>query len=533
MRRIGVRSLVILVAIVLAGTLLGSGAAGQTQVPNPDTLFWGVYWEPVNLDPHAITDLGSMWMLDNTYETLVRYKTKEVGGKVVATTEILPHLADSFDVSKDNKVYTFKLRSGVRFHSGDELTADAVKYSINRMLTINLGPARLIGQCIDGNSTEVLDRQRIRITLRQPCPFFLKLLAATNTGAIVNPKTVEEHGGIQPGKFNEWMSRNIDGTGAFKWGRWTAGVQFELMANEQYWGGAPKLKHITFRVINDFATQLLLLRRGELDIVYRLPPNMTMELIGKRDIALNRESGIGIHQLWMNTKMKPFDDVRVRRAMAHAIDPFAIDRATAFGLAKVAKSLLPSSLEGWSGEKWPYTYDPAKAKALLAEAGHPNGFKVEIFYNSGNTEREQTSIAAQAMLRKVGVEVEIRAIPWGTFVTNFMAGKMPFFVLSDLQPPIVENYLISNFHSKSAGPKGNYSFYANPEVDGLIDRVLVTTDPVQRKQMIARIQEVVNADVPSVPIYENLLMYAQRSWVKGWILYPSGNWYFAPVEKRP
>ncbi len=532
MRRLMVRSLTVVAAVLVASALLGPGAAGQARVPNPDVLFWGVYWEPVNLDPHAITDLGSLWMLDNTYETLVRYKTKDVGGKIVATADIQPHLAESVEVSPDSKVYTFKLRSGVRFHSGDELTADVVKYSINRMLTINLGPARLISQCIDGNSTEALDRQRVRITLRKACPFFLKLLAGTNTGAIVNPKTVEAHGGIQPSKFNEWMSRNVDGTGAFKWGRWTAGEQFDLVANDQYWGGAPKLKRVSFRVITDFATQLLLLRRGELDIVYRLPPNLTTELIGKPDITLNRESGIGIHEFWMNVKMKPFDDVRVRRALTYAIDPFAINRATAFGLAKVAKSLLPSALEGWSGGKWPYTYDPAKAKALLAEAGYPNGFKFEIYFNSGNGEREQTAIAIQAMLRKVGVEVEIRGIPWGTYVTNFMDGKMPTFVLSNLLAPIVEDYLLQHFHSKSGGPKGNYSFYANAEVDQLIDKVLITTDPAQRKQMITRIQEVVNGEVPSVPIYESLLLYAQRSWVKGWVLYPSGNWYFERVEKR-
>jgi ABC-type transport system substrate-binding protein len=194
--------------------------------------------------------------------------------------------------------------------------------------------------------------------------------------------------------------------------------------------------------------------------------------------------------------------------------------------------MLPSPLEGRTAGQWPYTYNPTKAKALLAEAGYPNGFKVELSYNSGNSEREQTSIAVQAQLRKIGVQAELKELPWGTMVTNFMEGKMPMFVLSDLRLPIVETYLTDIFHSKSAGPKGNYAFYANPEVDQLIGRLQSTNDPAQRKQIIVRTQELINVDVPSVPIYETMLMYAHRSWVKGWTLYPSGAWFFAPVEKR-
>ncbi len=507
-------------------------AGAAAAVPNADTLFYGVYWEPVNLDPHAITDWGSMWMLDNIYEPLVRYQTKQVNGQTVGTADVGPHLAQDITAAKDGKTYTFRLRTGVKFHSGDPLTADAVKYSINRMLTVNLGPASLISKFMDQKSTTVVDPQTVRVTLTRPCPFFLKLLAATNTGAIVNPKTVEAHGGTQPGKFNEWMSRNTDGTGPFKWGTWTAGQQFDLVANDQYWAGPPKLKRVVFRVISDFATQFLLLKRGELDIVYRLPPDMTTQLIGNPDIVISRDSGIGMHQIYMQNRLKPFDDVRVRQAMVYAVDPFAINRAAAFGLASVAHSMLPSGLEGYTPSLWPYKHDPAKAKALLAEAGYAKGFATTIAFNAGNTEREQTAVLAQASLRNVGVDAKVEGIPWGTFVTNYQDGKMPMFVLSGLELPIVDNYVNNIFYSKSAGAKGNFAFYNNPQADRLIDRLLATVDPPARKQIITELQRVLNTDVPSVPIYDSLLMYAHRAWVKGWVLYPSGNWYFFPVEKR-
>ena len=533
-RRALVRTTTAAAGAALATRYLGPAHAAHAAaaIPNPDTLFYGVYWEPVNLDPHAISDWGSRWMLDNIYEPLVRYKTKQVNGQTLGTTEVGPHLAEKVDVSKDGKTFTFTLRQGVRFHSGEPLTADAVKYSINRMLAVNLSPASLVSKYMDQTSTTVVDPRTVRITLRATCPFFLELLAATDTGAIVNPKTVEAHGGIQPGKANEWMSRNTDGTGPFKWGQWNAGQQFGLLANDQYWAGAPKLKGVVFRVLPDFATQLLLLKRGELDIVYHLPPDMTTQLMGNPDISMGRDSGIGIHQVYIQNQLKPFNDVRVRRAMIYAIDPYSINRAAAFGLSTITRGMLPTALEGVNPGLWPYSYNPDKAKALLSEAGYPNGFSVAIAYNAGNTEREQTAVLVQSQLKKIGVDASIQEIPWGTFVTNYSDGKMPLFVLSGLELPIVDNYVNSYFYSKNAGAKGNRYFYSNPQVDRMIDQLLATTDPAGRKQLVTRMQQTLNADAPTVPIYDALLMYAHRSWVKGWTLFPSGNWYFYPVEKR-
>jgi peptide/nickel transport system substrate-binding protein len=529
MTRLTARLGALLAVVVLAA---GVGAVNaQPRVSNPDTLLYGVYWEPVNLDPHAITDWASMWMLDNTYETLVRYSTKQVQNKTVGTADVQPHLAEGIDVSADGVTYTFRLRHGVKFHSGDEMTADAVRYSINRMLALALGPSRLISEFITPTSTEVVDRYTVRVKLTKPSPLFLQLMAGTNTGAIVNPKTVEAHGGITPGKGNDWMSRNVDGTGPFTWGEWRAGESFELVANPNYWQGTPKLRRIAFRIIRDFNTQLLLLLRGELDIVYRLPPEMTAQLIGNPDVVINRENGIGMHQIWMNNRMSPFDNKKVRQAFLYALDPYAINRAVAFGYAETAKSAIPSPLEGWTGKVWPYRVDPVKAKSLLAEAGYANGFHTEIYYNAGNSEREKTAISAQAQLKKAGIDVEVRSIPWPTFVSNYEEGKIPLFVLSGLGLPIVEDYLISNFHSKNHGARGNYAFYTNKEVDSLIDQLLTAREADKRRSIIGDVQRLINDDAPSAWIYNSLLFYAQRKWVKGWVLYPSGNWYFYPVQK--
>ncbi|MBC7098838.1 ABC transporter substrate-binding protein [Candidatus Bipolaricaulota bacterium] len=523
--------------LTLAAILLSAGGvngwAAQPSVPEPGVLRWGVYFEPSSIDPHAITEWAGMWVADNTYETLVRYGTAvDEEGKIVGTTEIIPWLAESWEVSPNGMVYTFYLRKGVKFHDGTDFNAYAVQYSINRMLKMNMGPARTIREYIDTESTVVVDDYTVEISLRQPCPFFLRLLAQINTGAIVSPAYVEAHGGVVEGEINEHMRRHECGTGPFVMGEWVPGERYELVANPEYWQGAPKLDKVIFKIIKDFSAQYLMLLRGELDIVYRLPPDMMEGLIGTPGIVVNRERGVGIHRLWINNEIPPFDNPLVRKALMYAIDPQEINEAAAFGFATLAKSFIPSTLEGFTdafyywGER-----DVAKAKELLEEAGYPDGFATQIYYNAGNTEREQTCLVIQKQLEEAGIKVEIMPLSWPTFVSYWQEGKMPLFVLSDLGAPIVDSFLLTNYHSKNKGPGGNYAFYENPEVDSLIDQLLLTLDPAQRNSIITEVQRVLAEDASSVPIYEALMFYAQRDWVQDWVLYPSGDWYFYPVWK--
>jgi peptide/nickel transport system substrate-binding protein len=215
----------------------------------------------------------------------------------------------------------------------------------------------------------------------------------------------------------------------------------------------------------------------------------------------------------------------------YALDPYAINRAAAFGYATVARSPIPTPIEGWTPELWPYKVDPVKAKNLLAEAGYPNGFKTELYFNAGNAEREQTAIAAQSQLRKVGIEIEIRSIPWPTFVTNYQDGTMPMFTVNALSLPVAEDFLLSNYHSKNHGARGNFAFYTNTDVDKMIDTLVTTTDPAKRREILRALQRQIADDAPVGWVYNALLLFAQRRWVKGWVLFPSSNWYFYPVSK--
>jgi len=524
--------LMLVVLFLTMAVILTPILSSAAQVKNPDTLIWGVYWELKTLDPHTISDWASKWQVDNIYEGLVKYGTEEINGDVVGTAKIVPSLAKSWDISEDGLTYTFHLQEDVKFHDNTPFNAEAVKYSINRMLAIDFYPASAISRYIDTNSTEVIDDHTVQVTLKQPSLIFVGLLAGANTGAIVSPTYVEEHGGVRAGELNEWMNTHECGTGPFMMGEWRRGEYWELVANPDYWRGAPKLKKVCFKIIMEASTRRLMLEQGDIDIVYRLPA-MYMEAMEQNpDIVICSERGCGLQAFYLNNQTKPFDDVRVRKAVLYAIDQEAIAEAAVFGLAPVARSPLPAAVgEGFTDEFWVYERNIEKAKALLADAGYPDGFTTEVYYNSGDVEKEQCIVMIQSQLREIGIKLEIRAIAWPTYMQNIYEGKMPSFVISNTFPPVVEEILTPAYHSENWGAKGNWNFYADEQVDRLLDRLLEVTVPEERLDIIRDLQLALLANPPAAFLYEAIRFNAARSWFKGWVLYPSGDWYFYPAYK--
>lgn len=177
--RIGLRAAVAL-TIVLA--FAASGQAG-TAMKNPDVLLWGVYFEPSTLDPHTTTELAAIWLADNMYDTLVRYRAATRDGRLVGTADIGPSLAESWDLSADGLTYTFHLRRGARFHDGSEVTAEAVRYSLARVLRLNFAPASTLKDYLAPDGIRALDRYTVQMRLKRPSPFFLHLLASSGVVA--------------------------------------------------------------------------------------------------------------------------------------------------------------------------------------------------------------------------------------------------------------------------------------------------------------------------------------------------------------
>jgi peptide/nickel transport system substrate-binding protein len=240
---------------------------------------------------------------------------------------------------------------------------------------------------------------------------------------------------------------------------------------------------------------------------------------------------IGLQTLYMPNKNPPFDDPRVRQAVQLGLDQQEIADAATLGLATPARSAFPSLLPGFTDAHWDYERDVERARALLAEAGYPNGFDTTISYNSGNAQREISAIVAQAQLAEIGIRAEVQAVAWPTFVEGFREGTMPMYVVSGLAAPVPDQFVKDTFTTDSAGPGGNYAYFSDPEVDALAAELAETIDTDARLEIMDRIQARLMEGMPSAYLYNAVLPYVVRDVIQNWVIYPSGDWFFHTVTK--
>lgn len=514
--------------IVVAALLVHAQAQGDPNVFN-----FGVYFEPSGVDPHISTDAAATWMANNLYDTLIRYDTDTLAdGTVVGTTNYKPWLAESWTVSDDGRTFVFQIRQGVPFHDGSILTAEDVAFSLQRVLTLNFAPAQLLRTCIGVDDVSVTAPYEVTVQLQNACPFFLGLLVQTPTGAIHSQAYVTANGGVQADTVNEHMRNNAMGTGPFTWGSWEPGVVYELLAFEDHWSGRPLLDAVSFRFISDLASQYVLMQQGSLDAMYNPPIDILEQALVNPNLKVLDQLTIGLQTLYMPNKNTPFDDPRVRQAVQLAINQQEIIDAATLGLATPARSAFPSLLPGFTDAHWDYDRDLERARALLAEAGYPNGFDTTIAYNQGNAQREISAVVAQAQLAEVGIRAEVQAVAWPTFVEGFREGTMPMYVVSGLAAPVPDQFVKNTFASDAAGPGGNYAYYSNAEVDALAAELAETVDADARAAIMDRIQAVLMAEMPSAFLYNAVLPYVVRNVVHDWIIYPSGDWFFNTVYKN-
>ena len=514
--------------IAMAALLMHAQAQGDPNIFN-----FGVYFEPSGVDPHISTDAAATWMANNLYDTLIRYDTATLpDGKVVGTTSYKPWLAESWTVSDDGRSYVFQIRQGVPFHDGSILTAADVAFSLQRVLTLNFAPAQLLRTCIGADNISVTGANQVTVQLQTACPFFLGLLVQTPTGAIHNQAYVTANGGIQAETINEHMRANAMGTGPFTWGTWEPGVGYELVAFEDHWSGRAKLDAVRFRFISDLASQYVLMQQGSLDAMYNPPIDILEQALVNPALRVLDQLTIGLQTLYMPNKNPPFDDPRVRQAVQLAIDQQEIIDAATLGLATPARSAFPSLLPGFTDAHWDFDRDLERARALLAEAGYPNGFDTTIAYNSGNAQREISAVVAQAQLAEIGIRAEVQAVAWPTFVEGFQQGTMPMYVVSGLAAPVPDQFINNTFTTASAGTGGNYAYFSDPEVDALAATLAETIDNDARLAIMDQIQARLMAGMPSAYLYNAVLPYVVRDVVQDWIIYPSGDWFFNTVYKN-
>jgi peptide/nickel transport system substrate-binding protein len=518
----------VLIVLLVFGLILNSGCKKKVEVV---TLTFAKAGDVVKLDPADVTDGESITVMNNIFEGLIRYKP--------GTTELEPWLAEKWDVSPDGKVFTFYLRKGVKFHDGTDFNADAVVFSFERQRDTN-HPFHKYGEweywswCFNEiEKVEKVDDYTVKITLSEEFAPFLTTMAMF-TVYIVSPKNHE--------KWGAEASSHPVGTGPFKFVEWVKDDHITLEKFENYWGPKPKIDKLIFKVIPDASVRLLELQKGTIDGMEFPNPDDLEKIKGDKNLTLLTQPGLNIGYLAFNLGQDTpgydpkLSDVRVRKAIYHAINRQDIIEHLYKGTAVVAKNPLPPTLWGYNDEIVDYEYNPDKAKELLKEAGYPNGFETNLWAmpvaRPYMFDPQKIAEAIQSDLVKVGIKAKIVTYDWGTYLDKTEGGEHAMCLLGwtmDYPDPDNILYVLLDPDAATVGSAGNVAFYRNDKVHELNMLARKTYDIKEREKYYKEIQRIVHEDIPWVPLAHAQQMVVFRSNVKGFVLYPTGDYHFDTV----
>jgi peptide/nickel transport system substrate-binding protein len=491
-------------ALLLVGYTVLPAIAADGQMT------WGVHISlaPTWFDPAEAPGIITPFMI---YYALHDALVKPMPGQRMASS-----LAESWSASPDGLVYEFTLRKGVKFHNGDPVTPEDVKFSFERYKG---AAAQLLKQKVA--AVEIVDPQRVRFRLKQPWPDFMTFYGTPATGAgwIVPKKYVEKVG-------DDGFKKAPVGAGPYRFASFTPGVELALEANEQYWRKPPSVKTLRFRVIPDEGTRLAALTRGEVDIAYSIRGALAEEL--KRTPGLTLKPAIIPGSFWLLfadqwDSKSPWADKRVRLAANLALDRQAINQAETLGFSRITGSIIPKDFEfAWPAPLYPY--DPKKAAQLLTEAGYPNGFDAGELYC--DVSYENLAEAAVNYLKAVGIQLKLRPLERAAFFSQLKEKKLSHVI--QIGSGAFGN-AATRLDAFVAGA-GIYTYGTYPDIEGLIQEQASGVG-AKREAVLQKIQQLVHDKAMFAPIWELAFLngVGPRVAESGLGLIP-GHAYSAPYE---
>jgi peptide/nickel transport system substrate-binding protein len=487
--------------VVLLAFALATGCAGP-EARDSGTVIVALDVPPLNLDPRIGTDATSERLIQLLFSSLVK-KSRDF--------TIEPDLATDWDIP-DPQTYIFHLRRGVVFHDGRPFSSKDVVHTFRTLLdgslqTPKAGPFRLI------DTIEAPDDYTVVFKLHEPfAPFLWNL----TRGAV----------GIIPDGAGRDFKYNPIGTGAFKFVRYAPDAEVLIARHDAYYGPKPELKTVRFKIIPEAIVRALEIRKGSVDIAINvLPPDMVAALKDNGSLAILQAPGTNYQYVTFNLKDPLFKDVRVRKALAHAIDREKIVKYLFRGQARLATGVIPPGNWAYASDVPTYDYNPARARELLREAG-----AVDLSFTFRTSTDETTKLLAavfQQQFREIGVRMDIRSNESATFAADVDKGNFQAFSrrwIGGNNDPDIYNLI---FHSSMTPPNGaNRSFYINTEIDRLIDLGRREIDLEKRRTAYRQIQQIVADEVPYISLWymDNVVVFNKR--IRNMVLYPAGDYDF-------
>ena len=479
-----------------------------------DTLVVASGAEAVTLDPHVSLDGNSPLLWRAPYETLLKYDG--------ASLDIVPHLAEAYEVSNDQTTYTFHLRSGVSFHDGEGMDAAAVKLSLERQAALGLGISYALAEL---KSVEAPDDKTVVVRINKPQDYFLSVFSGTYSPYVVSPKAIRDN--EKDGDWaQDWFRHNMVGTGPYLLRSFTQAQQAVFDRFPDYWRGweGNHFERVFVKYISEASTTRLLLEQGEIDVSLFMPDDMVEELDGREGITVTNAPSFNLYYIMLPTHVGPTRDVRVRQAISYGFDYDTWTQEMMRGIAEQARGPLPSNFADFSPDTPQYHYDPEKARALLAEAGYPDGgFTIKYIYETGYWWKRPLGELFQANMRDLGIEIEIQELSgsaWADILSNPEVAEHAFGLVWWPSLNTGGDYMWSMFHSDAQGGYGNnWGYYKNEEVDRLLSDAPGEPDADKRQAMYAEAQKLIVQDAPGLFVYEKNYRLPMRDNVKGFVFH--------------
>ncbi|HHT7628091.1 ABC transporter substrate-binding protein [Pasteurella multocida] len=466
------------------------------------------------------------------------------------TTNVIPALAEKWDVSEDGKTYVFHLRKGVKFHSNKnfkptrDFNADDVVFSFNRQLDPNHPYHKVSGGSYEYfigmdmqniiDKVEKVDDYTVKISLKVPnAPFLANL--AMDFASIYSAQYADA---MAKAKTPEKLDSAPIGTGPFEFVSYQKDSAVRYKAFENYWQGKAKIDRLVFSITPDASVRYAKLQKGECHAAPYPNPADIAKLKADSNITLLTKPGLNVGYLNFNVQKAPFDNVKVRQALNYAVNKDAIIESVYQGAGQVAKNPIPPTMWSYNDEVKDYAYDPEKAKALLKEAGFENGFETDLWAmpvsRPYNPNARRMAELVQADWEKVGVKAKIVSYEWGEYLKRMRAGDHQTGMMGwtgDNGDP--DNFLNTLLSCAAVESGSNYANFCHKEFNDLVTKAAQVTDPAERTALYQQAQLVFKEQAPWITIAHSTTYFPVRKEVKGYVIDPFGlhNFYAVELEK--
>ncbi len=475
----------------------GSGDGAATSYK--DTLIWAQGADVTSLDPHQGKETPAVEVTCQIFDTLVVVNPE--------TNEIEPQIAESWE-QVDELTYVFKIRQGIKFHDGSDLTAEDVKFSLDRAIN-----SAAVSYIVDFIDTVTVDDE-YTVTVKTKAPYAPALRNLAIPFAAIVPKAVVE-------ADEAAFILNPVGSGPYQFVEWKQNDHVTLKAFDDYYAGKPATENLIMKVIPETSQRSIALETGEIDLAYDMAVNDVAKLKDSTELTVYEIPSLTCWYISMNMNKEPFNNPLVREALSYAIDRQLIIDTINAGSGQPADAIIAPGVFGYysTGVR---EYDPEKAKELLAEAGYPDGFETSLWVND-NQSRIEMCQAMQNMFQQIGVECAVEVLEFGSYISRTTNGEhdMAYFGWTTSSADADYSYY-SLEHSTQQGAAGNRSFIADPEVDALIEEARTNSDEATRtelyKELAIKLDEINN----NIPVFYSSINVGASQKVEGFVMDANG-----------